>query len=245
MKILGILLTPIFGLVFYFLLGVFHPIQWLALKVFGYNGHKKVVDFLNFLLMKSTYILGNRFVFENKFQLPENQTIVFVSNHQSMFDIPPLIWYLRKFHAKFVAKKELGKGIPSISFNLRHGGAALIDRKDKTKALETLEKFAKNIHQKKWSTIIFPEGTRSKGDTPKYFSKAGLETILKFNPDALIVPISIQGSWKMFRHGNFPLGVFNKISIEVLKPIKASSMDLKELLESIEKTITHSVLAKA
>jgi 1-acyl-sn-glycerol-3-phosphate acyltransferase len=29
-----------------------------------------------------------------------------------------------------VSKKELGQGIPSISFNLRHGGSALIDRKD-------------------------------------------------------------------------------------------------------------------
>ncbi len=245
MKILGYILTPIFGIVFYLLLGIFHPLQWIGLKVFGYDGHKKVVDFLNLLLMKSTLILGNRVKFTNKQNIPTGQTVIFVSNHQSMFDIPALIWHLRKYHAKFVAKKELGKGIPSISFNLRHGGAALIDRKDREKALKTLESFAKKIHDKKWSTIIFPEGTRSKGSAPKSFSPGGLETIVKHNPNALVVPISIQGSWKMFRFGNFPLGVGSKIYVETLKPLYANSMSYQDLFDYLEKTITQSVLAKA
>jgi 1-acyl-sn-glycerol-3-phosphate acyltransferase len=245
MKVIGFILTPIFGIIFYLLLGIFHPIQWIALKVFGYSGHKKSVDFLNLLLMRSTLVLGNSVKFTNKQDIPTGQTVIFVSNHQSMFDIPPLIWHLRKYHAKFVAKKELGKGIPSISFNLRHGGAALIDRKDREKALETLTNFAKTIKEKKWSTIIFPEGTRSKGPTPKAFSPAGLETIIVNNPDALVVPISIQGSWKMFRFGNFPLGVFGKTKIETLKPLYANSMNYQDLFDYLEKTITQSVLAKA
>jgi 1-acyl-sn-glycerol-3-phosphate acyltransferase len=245
MKVLGFILTPIFGVVFYLLLGIFHPMQWIALKIFGYSGHKKVVDFLNFLLMKSTLLLGIRVKFDKKNLPKSGETIIFVSNHQSMFDIPALIWHLRKYHAKFVAKKELGKGIPSISFNLRHGGAALIDRKDRVKALETLTNFAKNIKEKKWSTIIFPEGTRSKGATPKPFSPAGLETIISNNPDALVVPISIQGSWKMFRFGNFPLGIGGKISIETLKPLYANTMSYQELFDYLEATITKSVLAKA
>ena len=49
-----------------------------------------------------------------------------------MYDISPIMWYLRKHHVKFVAKKELGKGIPSVSYNLRHGGSILIDRKKPT-----------------------------------------------------------------------------------------------------------------
>ena len=245
MKLLGYILTPIFGIVFYFLLGVFHPLQWIGLKVFGYSGHKKVVDFLNYLLMKSTLFLGIRVKFDKKNLPPSGETVIFVSNHQSMFDIPALIWHLRKYHAKFVAKKELGKGIPSISFNLRHGGAALIDRKDREKAIETLTTFAKTIKEKKWSTIIFPEGTRSKGNTPKPFSPGGLETIIQNNPDALVVPISIQGSWKMFRFGNFPLGVGGKISIETLKPLYANSMSYQDLFDYLETTISKSVISKA
>ena len=56
------------------------------------------------------------------------QPYIIVCNHQSLYDIPPLIWYLRQIHPKFISKKELGRGIPSVSFNLRHGGSLLIDR---------------------------------------------------------------------------------------------------------------------
>jgi 1-acyl-sn-glycerol-3-phosphate acyltransferase len=38
-----------------------------------------------------------------------------------------------------VSKKELGQGIPSISFNLRHGGSALIDRKDPKQAIPAIK----------------------------------------------------------------------------------------------------------
>ena len=67
--------------------------------------------------------------------------LIIVSNHQSMNDIPPIIWYMRKYHPKFVSKIELGKGIPSVSYNLRHGGSALIDRKDSKQALVAIARF--------------------------------------------------------------------------------------------------------
>ena len=120
MKILSYILSPIFALVFYALLIIFHPIQWLGLKLFGYKGHKFVVDYMNFTLIKSLLLLLIPVKFENKQDLPENSTLIFVANHQGMFDIPPIIWKFRKYHPKFVSKVELGKGIPSISFNLRH-----------------------------------------------------------------------------------------------------------------------------
>ena len=59
-----------------------------------------------------------------------NVPVVFVANHQSLYDIPPFIWFMRSNHPKFISKIELAKGIPSVSYNLRHGGAALIDRKN-------------------------------------------------------------------------------------------------------------------
>jgi 1-acyl-sn-glycerol-3-phosphate acyltransferase len=47
--------------------------------------------------------------FENVERVPKNVPIIFVSNHQSMYDIIAMIWFLRRFHCKFVSKKELGK----------------------------------------------------------------------------------------------------------------------------------------
>ncbi len=241
MKFLSYILSSIFALVFFLLLLLFHPLQWIGLKVFGYKGHKFVVDIMNWFLVKSLLIIGVPVFFKNKQKLPENTTLLFVSNHQSMFDIPPIIWHFRKHHPKFVSKIELGKGIPSVSFNLRHGGAALIDRKDAKQALTTLGKFSKKINKNKWSAVIFPEGTRSKNGTPKNFSTNGLKMITKYNPEAFIVPLSINNSWRVFKYGKFPLGIGNPITITTHPPIKIDSLRFEELIKTVETTIKNDI----
>src|SRR5690606_40331004 len=84
--------------------------------------------------------------------------LILVSNHQSMLDISPLEFYLSDFHPKFISKIELGKGIPSVSYNLQKGGSVLIDRKDPRQALPEIKKLAQYIEKHKRSAVIFPEG---------------------------------------------------------------------------------------
>lgn len=236
MKLISYLLSIAFALVFFLVLLLFHPLQWLGLK-FGYKSHKIVVDWLNWCLVQSLLILGNRVVFHKKNNLPKNTSLIFVANHQSMFDIPPMIWYLRKYHPKFVSKIELGKGIPSVSFNLRHGGAALINRKDPKQAISTLESYAKRLAQNNWSAAIFPEGTRSRDGKPKKFSVNGLKTIIKHNPNAYVVPVTINNSWKVFKYGKFPLGLFNKIEITTHEPIALQQQNVDKVLSQTEQLI--------
>ncbi len=241
MKILSYILSPIFGLVFFLLLVIFHPIQWVTLHLFGQKGHQKIVNVLNWWLTKSLLLLGVPVKFINNHKIPENRTIIFVSNHQSMFDIPPIIWYLRKHNPKFVSKIELGKGIPSISFNLKHGGAALIDRKDRKQAFQELENYSKRLHDNTWSAAIFPEGTRSRDGAPKKFYKAGLKTIISHNPEALIVPLVINNSWKIYKYGKFPLGLFSPLTIEVLDPVGIKNENINAILDNVEQHIKQKI----
>lgn len=241
MKLLSYILSVIFALVFLPILLFFHPLQWIGLKGFGYKGHKFVVDIMNWCLIKSLLILGITVSLKNKQKLPENTTLLFVSNHQSMLDIPPIIWYFRKHHPKFVSKIELGRGIPSVSFNLRHGGAALINRKDAKQALSTLGEFAKRIHKNTWSAAIFPEGTRSKNGAPKSFSVNGIKMLTKYNPEGFIVPLSINNSWCVFKYGKFPLGIGKPITITMHPPIKINSLRFEELMETVETTIKNDI----
>lgn len=241
MKFLSYILSSIFALVFFSILLIFHPLQWIGLKLFGQEGHQTVVNFMNWFLIKSLLILGIRVQVENKHNLPENTTLIFVANHQSTFDIPPIIWYFRKHYPKFVSKKELGKGIPSISFNLKHGGAALIDRKDPKQALSELGKFAKRINENKWSAAIFPEGTRSRTGKPKAFSVNGLKMIAKYNPEGYVVPLSINNSWKVFKYGKFPLGIGSPIKIITHQPIKINSMPFDELITKVEADVKSAI----
>ena len=237
MKLLSHILSPIFALAFLGLLLIFHPLQWIGLNVFGYKGHKMVIDLLNFFLVKSLLILGIPVRLKNEHEIPKDASIIFVSNHQSTFDIPPYGRFFRKQHPKFVAKIELGKGIPSVSFNLRHGGAALINRKDAKQALSELANFAKRINKNKWSAIIFPEGTRSRNGKPKPFSVNGLKMITKYNQDGYIVPVTINNSWKVFKYGKYPFGIGSPITFTVHKPIKINSLPFEELMKKTESTI--------
>nr|WP_255555266.1 lysophospholipid acyltransferase family protein [Flavobacterium sp. NKUCC04_CG] len=220
---------------------VFHPIQWLCLKLSGYQAHKKSVDYLNFLLLKCTHILGTTYVVKNKEVVPDNVPIIFVVNHQSMFDIPCIIWNYRTAHPKFVSKKELGKGIPSISFNLRHGGSVLIDRKDSKQALSAIKELGLYIQKYRRAAVIFPEGTRSRDGKPKRFSENGMKILCKYAPDAVVIPITINNSWKLLRFGKFPLGLGNRIEVITHAPVVIRDYTFDQLFEQVENTIKRAI----
>ncbi|MES2812242.1 MAG: lysophospholipid acyltransferase family protein [Bacteroidota bacterium] len=240
-KIISYPISVIYYLFFLSCLLIFHPIQWICLNVFGYQAHKKSVDYLNFCLARCTNLLGTRYVFKNKELIPENAPIIFVANHQSLYDIVAIIWYLRRFHAKFVSKKELGKGIPSVSYNLRHGGSILIDRKDPKQAIPAIMGMGAYIEKYKRSAVIFPEGTRSRTGAPKKFSENGLKMLCRKAPSAYVVPITINNSWKMVKFGSFPMGLGNKLEFIIHEPLKVSDYSFEEIFAKTENAVTQSI----
>jgi 1-acyl-sn-glycerol-3-phosphate acyltransferase len=236
-KILGYIFTPVHYLFFGLVLCLFHPVQWVALKLGGTEAHKRSVDVMNLFLVGTYFILSSRIKFTNQFDLPVNRPVIFIANHQSMYDIPPLIWFLRKYHAKFISKIELTRGIPSISYNLKYGGGANIDRKDSKQAIAEILKLGERLKLHNWSAVIFPEGTRSRDGKLKQFAVGGVATLLKRCPDALIVPIAIKGSWKLVQYGTFPLSFGEKMSWTVLRPIENSGKPLEEIVGMAEEAI--------
>jgi 1-acyl-sn-glycerol-3-phosphate acyltransferase len=240
-KLMSYPLTVLHFILFALALLIFHPIQHICLKVFGYQAHKNSVDILNWCLMKTMLPLGNSFKFTFKEQLPVGPSYIFVCNHQSMFDIPPLIWNLRAYHAKFIAKIELAKGIPSISLNLRVGENCAVDRKDPRQALTALLKFAKNAHARKRSVVIFAEGSRSRTGKPKPFKTRGLLTLFKYMPDAVVVPVTINHAWKINKYGKFPYGIGNRVEVTVHSPMPIANQDHETLIKLTEKTVHDAV----
>ena len=220
---------------------IFHPIQWICFNVFGYQAHKKSVDYLNFFLVKCTNILGTTYRFENLNSIPKNVPLIVVANHQSMYDIIAIIWYMRRYHCKFVSKKELGSGIPSVSYNLRHGGSVLIDRKDPKQAIPTIKGLSEYIEKNTRSAVIFPEGTRSKTGKPKEFAQSGLKILCKYAPSAYVVPISIINSWKMVRFGAFPMGLGNRLTFTIHEPMAVKDYAFEELIKKTEAAVISKI----
>ncbi len=240
-KILSYPLSVIYYLVFGLLLVIFHPIQWICLNIFGYQAHKKSVDYLNFLLIHTLLLLGTTAKANGLAKIPKNVPVIFVANHQSMYDIIGFVWLFRRSHPKFVSKKELGKGIPSVSYNLRHGGSVLIDRKDPKQALPTIKGLAEYISKHNRAAVIFPEGTRSKNGVPLPFSQSGLKILCKFAPSAYIVPISINNSYKIVKYGFFPLGLGNQLTFTVHDPLAVKDYPFEEISQLTEQAIKNGV----
>ena len=242
-KILAYLLTPVHLLFFGMTLVIFEPIQRVCLKLGGYKWHKKSVDYLNYCLMQSLLILGSRCRFIHDAAMPPtDRPLLIVSNHQSLYDIPPFFWYFRNHHVKFVSKIELAKGVPSISYNLRHGGSVVIDRKNPRQAIPALKEFGNYIEKNNYAAVIFPEGTRSRTGEPKAFSPRGFKTLLKFIPSAVIVPVTVNNSWKLLKYGKFPMSVGEKPSWTIHPYIDSKGRNTEEVISETEKAIKSLVV---
>lgn len=234
-------ISVIYYLLFLVVLLIFHPIQWICFNVFGYQAHKNSVDIMTFFLIKCSHVLGTTYSFENRELIPINVPLIFVSNHQSLFDTTAMIWYLRKFHCGFVTKKELGKGIPSVSYNVRNGSSVLIDRNNPKQAIPLIKSLAESVEKHIRSAVIFPEGTRSKTGKPKEFAQSGLKILCKHAPSAYVVPVSINNSWKIVKYGFFPLGLGNRLTFVVHKPLAVKNYDFAELMEKTETAVVQGI----
>jgi 1-acyl-sn-glycerol-3-phosphate acyltransferase len=160
-----------------------------------------------------------------------------VANHQSMFDISPVVVGFRRHHAKFISKKELGKYLPSISYNLNKGGSVLIDRASGSQSIKEILRLGRLMEEKNYSVCLFPEGTRSKTGQLRRFQSAGFKTLLKASPSAIIVPFVIDGNYKLHKYGMFPLNIGLRLKYSVLEPISRENYTDEELLELAESRI--------
>ena len=118
--------------------------------------------------------------------------VIFMSNHQSNFDILSLLAAMpRRFH--WIAKKELFD-IPVFGPSMRRGGYIPLDRGDGRKALQSIDEAAATIHQGK-SVVLFPEGTRTQDGNLLPFKRGGF--ILARKSDVPVIPVTINGSGKI------------------------------------------------
>lgn len=240
-KIVAIPFTILFYVLYGLTLIIMHVVQWLAYNLGGYQAHHQSVKVMNGILVACTKVLFTTYKFSGKEKIPKGAPIIFVANHQSMYDISPMEYDLSDFHPKFISKIELGKGLPSISYNLQKGGSALIDRKNGKQAIDAIKKLAIYIQENNYSAIIFPEGTRSKDGTPKDFKENGLKVLTKYAKNAYVVPVTLNNTWEITKWGVFPLHLGSKVTIEYHDAMKVSDYKFDELFEKTEQAVKSKI----
>lgn len=230
-------LTVLHYLLFGASLLLFHLLQWVAWHTVGYPAQKRMVDYLNFCLLNSLRVLGTRIRWVQPGPFPAGRPLIVVANHQSLNDIPAFFWFMRRHHPKFISKKELGRGVPSISFNLRHGGNALIDRKDPAAAIAEIERFGAFVEKNAYAACIFPEGTRSRTGKLKPFKREGLKALLRTMPSALVVPVAISGTHRLQPGRDFTLAVGVRAVWTVLPFIEPGEKSPDAVVDEAESAI--------
>jgi len=232
--LLGWLITPIYVPLFWAILCIFDPLLRVS-KLLSHKLFQWMLELMNLCIITNIRLTaGTHFKIDNSIDIPSDKPLVVVSNHQSMYDIPLIIWYQRYFKPKFISKKELGKGIPSISFALRNMGSLLIDRSDRAGSVRAISEWGAQSSKANQMLVIFPEGTRARDGVLKNFKPGGFKVLLESLPDCYIVPLAITGSWKLLRWNLFPIPFGETVTFTMLEPEIRGERSAKEILESIE-----------
>lgn len=156
---------------------------------------------------------------------------LFVSNHQGNFDPFIMLAYINKPFG-FIAKAELMR-IPIISMWMKEIHCVFMDRKDIRKSLNAINEGISNL-KKGYSMMVFPEGTISKCEKMLEFKKGSFKLALKSG--APIVPVSIDGSFKIFKNNKIRSIVPSDVRLVIDKPIYVDKLDKDQ-----KKNLAHTV----
>jgi 1-acyl-sn-glycerol-3-phosphate acyltransferase len=167
-------------------------------------------------------------------EVDERVPRIYMTNHQSYFDILGLLAYL-PVDFKFLMKQELMR-IPLFGFAMKRAGYIGIERNDPRKAVKSMQNAAERI-RKGASVLIFPEGTRSKDGRLQEFKRGGFKLALKSQCD--IVPVVIEGSCRIMPKGSFTIqkGQFGLTIGEVIRVADYGAKDIEKLMSRVREVM--------
>ena len=189
-------------------------------RLFGTRAHEVGLGVLQWSLVCALKLIGTRFEVEQAGGLTPGRPYVLLANHQSMFDMPIVNTIIPRHYLKYVAKRELSRGVPSVSYNLRRGGHAIIDRRNRAQALAAIRELGRTIEERGVSALIYPEGTRARDGQLREFKFGGALALLEAAPSAELVPVAVDGSWRLLAHKLLPVPFGTRIRVRIGAPLR-------------------------
>lgn len=177
----------------------------------GYNWARHLIE-----------MTGSQVDIEGIENVPD-EPCLFVSNHQSLFDIPLLMGYIDK-HKGFVAKKELRK-VPMLGAWMEYVNCVFLDRDNAREGLKAIKKAINNIKEGA-SMVIFPEGTRSLDGEIKQFKAGSIKIAEKAKVP--VVPVRIRGTIDIQPKGKKLIRA-SKIKLSIGQAMDLSTYDKEEI----------------
>jgi len=147
---------------------------------------------VKFVIGLGLRIVGIKIEIEGLEKLDPNQTYLFLSNHQSILDIPAAINFLPG-NVAFLAKKE-HRRIPILSQGMRRMGMVFIDRRKSRAAVRSIQEVAEKLKQG-ISFVVFVEGTRSEDGRLLPFKRGPF--FIALESQAAIVPMTMANTYQL------------------------------------------------
>ena len=168
--------------------------------------------------------------------LEAGKTYVFISNHQSLGDIPSALFI--KQHFKFVAKKKLFE-IPIFGWAMGLVGYIPLIRGDGKSGFDCIEK-ARAYLKQGISILFFPEGTRSLDESIQSFKSGAFR--LAAQEKIPMIPVVILGTRNILSKHSW---LFKKANIVVSigKPFEVSAEDAGTLTR-IKQTVREEMMGR-
>lgn len=184
---LRLILFGLFMLIYVPLTVLFFPIKWLLGLIRPELGDRLSYANVRFLCITVRFIAGQVPKLYGLEHLPQDETLLYVGNHRSMFDI---LLTLPSLPGRpiLIAKKELEK-IPVLKQYMNSIHCLFLDRDNLKDGMKVILA-AIDLARRGRSVFIYPEGTRAKDDDMLPFKEGSFKIATKVG--LRIVPIAIK-----------------------------------------------------
>ena len=215
-----VILTALFLFVYFIISLPLLLVEWL-ISLVAPKWRRRPVIFRSVIFALSVIrgLSGCRLTVIGKDRIPKNETVLYVGNHQSYFDIV-ISYSLMTRYTGFIAKKSM-KVIPVLPWLMTYVNCLFLDRSDIRQGMEVILQ-AIDLVKGGVDVFIYPEGTRNHHpDTLLEFHKGSFKIAQR--TDCPIVPITIVGSRDTFER-QFPRILALPVILEYGDPFRFSEL---------------------
>lgn len=222
------LLVALFLLLF-FIISIPLYLILLIVGLFSFEQKDKISQrIVSYVCKIILFLSGVKLTVVGTSYIPEDESVLFVFNHRSYYDILVSYASVPKLSA-FIAKKEL-KRFPFINVWMHFINCLFIDRNDIRQSLKIILEAIEMVKDG-YSIFISPEGTRNREKDLIPFKEGSFKIAEKTS--CPIIPVSISNADSVFEK-HIPWVKKSHIIVEYGKPIYVKELDRK----------THKSIAK-
>lgn len=215
----------------------------VGLLCFPFDPRQRMHDRLSVVWARGAlWLVGVRVEAEGVQHVRPGERYVVAANHQSALDILALLVVLQgRTPIRFLAKRALFR-VPVLGWGMRLYGHTPVDRGRARGALADLGEAQRNV-MRRWSTVFFPEGTRSPTGRLLPFRLGAFRTASAAG--ARLLPVTLDGSGALQPKGRYAAapGVIRVVVHPPLDPPGASSDELHASMEACKAAVASALPA--